>query len=118
MKTGRQNVTKQFKKRAPALAVDVGIDGLGENLAERLYESRSDWVHGSHVQLFAGPSAGVEIHGEDEREGEQSSEEQRAFAEVALLQDVLRGAVRRAIEDFNFRQVFEDEDHIKERWPI
>jgi hypothetical protein len=117
LKIGRRDLTQQFKKRAPALAADVGIDGLGEDLAERLYDGRSDWVHGSHVQLFAGPSASVETSAEEEREGPQSSDERSALAEVALLQDVLRGAVRRTIEDAEFRQVFVADETIAERWP-
>jgi hypothetical protein len=116
LKIGRRDLTEQFKKRAPALAADLGVDGLDEDLAERLYDGRSDWVHGSHVQLFAGPSAGAETPGEDEREGPQNSNERDAFAEVALLQDVLRGAVRRAIEDAEFRQVFVADESIAERW--
>lgn len=115
LKIGRRDLTQQFKKRAPALAADVGIDGLGEDLAERLYDGRSDWVHGSHVQLFARPSAGA---GTSAEEGPQSSDEQSALAEVALLQDVLRGAVRRAIEDGEFRQVFVADETIAERWPV
>ena len=117
LKIGRRNLTQQFRTRAPALAADVRIDGLGEDLAERLYDGRSDWVHGSHVQLFAGPSAGVETSAEEESEGLQSSDERSALAEVALLQDVLRGAVRRAIEDVEFRQVFVADETIAERWP-
>lgn len=117
LKIGRRDLTEQFKKRAPALAADLGVDGLSEDLAERLYDGRSDWVHGSHVQLFAGPSAGAETPGEEEPEGPQSSDERSAFTEVALLQDVLRGAVRRAIEDSEFRQVFVADESIAERWP-
>ncbi|HEY2333653.1 MAG TPA: hypothetical protein VGH58_01425 [Solirubrobacterales bacterium] len=117
LKVGRHGLTEQFKKRAPVLAADVGIDGFGEDLAERLYDGRSDWVHGSHVQLFAGPSPSAETPGEEEPEGPQSSDEQSALAEVALLQDVLRGAVRRAIEDAEFRQIFVADETIAERWP-
>jgi hypothetical protein len=117
LKIGRRDLTQQFKKRAPALAIDVGIDGLGEDLAERLYDGRSDWVHGSHVQLFAGPSTGADTSAEEEAGGPQSSDEQSALAEVALLQDVLRSAVRRAIEDAEFRQLFAADESITERWP-
>jgi hypothetical protein len=117
LKIGRHGLTDQFKKRAPALAADVGIDGFSEDLAERLYDGRSDWVHGSHVQLFAGPSPSAETPDEVEPEGPQSSEEQNAFDEVALLQDVLRGAVRRAIEDAEFRYVFVADEPVAERWP-
>ena len=117
LKIGRRNLTLQFKKRAPALAADVGIDGFGEDLAERLYDGRSDWVHGSHVQLFAGPGVGAENPPEEGPEGPQSGDERSAFAEVVLLQDVLRGAIRRAIEDAEFRQFFVADETIAERWP-
>jgi hypothetical protein len=120
LKIGRYGLTEQFKKRAPALAAEVGIDGFGEDMAQRLYDGRSDWVHGSHVQLFAGPSPTVESpeeEAEEQPEGPQSSDEKDAFAEVALLMDVLRAAVRRAIEDAEFRQVFVADDEIAARWP-
>ena len=110
-------MTQQFKKRAPALAAESGSTRLDEDLAERLYDGRSDWVHGSHVQLFAGPSAGTDNPAEEESEGPQGSDERSALAEVALLQDVLRGAVRRAIEDAGFRQIFVTDETIAERWP-
>jgi hypothetical protein len=113
LKIGRRDLTQQFKKRVPALAAEIGIDGLDEDLAERLYDGRSDWVHGSHVQLFVGEGAGADASAE----GTQSSDERSALAEVALLQDVLRGAVRRAIEDAEFCQVFVADETIAERWP-
>ncbi len=118
LKIGKRNLTEQFRKRAPALAADLGTDGLTEDLAEQLYDGRSDWVHGSHVQLFSGPGTAAEPQDEDEPEGPQSSDEQNAFAEVALLQDVLRAAVRRAIEDPAFRETFATDENIERRWPI
>jgi hypothetical protein len=111
LKIGRRDLTQQFKKRVPALAAEIRIDGLDEDLAERLYDGRSDWVHGSHVQLFVGEGADAPA------EGSQSSDERSALAEVALLQDVLRGAVRRALEDAEFRRVFVADETIAERWP-
>lgn len=122
LKISRYGLTEQFKKRAPALAADIRVDGFSEDLAERLYDGRSDWVHGSHVQLFAGPSPSAETPAEEEPaeepEGPQGSDEQSAVAEVALLQDVLRGAVRRAIEDDEFRRVFVADETIADRWPV
>jgi hypothetical protein len=38
--------------------------------------------------------------------------------EVARLQELLRAAVRRCIEDDGFREVFTDDDAIRERWPV
>jgi hypothetical protein len=75
LKIGRRDLTQQFKKRVPALAAEIGIDGLDENLAERLYDGRSDWVHGSHVQLFVGEGAGADTSAGEESVGTQSSDE-------------------------------------------
>lgn len=111
LKIGRRDLTAQFTKRAPALAADLGINGLTEDLAERLYDGRSDWVHGSHVQLFAGPGTAAEPG------GPQEGDAQSALTEVAMLQNVLRGAVRRAIEDSDFREVFITDESIEQRWP-
>jgi hypothetical protein len=117
LKIGRRDLTEQFKRRVPALAADLDVDGMTEELAERLYDGRSDWVHGSHVQLFVGPGSAAETQGDDEPEGPQTRDEQSTFAAVALLEDVLRRAVRRAIEDPDFRQVFDADESIGERWP-
>ena len=120
LKTGRHRLTEQFKTRASALATEVGVDGFDQDLAARLYDGRSDWVHGSHVQLFADSSSSVEIPGEEKPEedplGPTGGNERSALAEVALLQDVLRCAVRRAVEDAAFRQTFVVDETIAERW--
>jgi hypothetical protein len=44
--------------------------------------------------------------------------EDDAAALVALAQDLLRAATRRAIQDAEFRQVFESEDTVRERRPV
>lgn len=77
------------------MAADLNVDGMTEDLAEQLYNGRSDWVHGSHVQLFVGPGSAAEAQGDDGSEGSPTRDEQSAFAAVAVLQDVLRRAVRR-----------------------
>jgi hypothetical protein len=116
LKIGRRDLTQQFRRRVSALAVDLDVGGMTEDLAEQLYDGRSDWVHGSHVQLFVGPGSAAEVQ-DDEPEGPQTRDEESAFAAVAVLQDVLRRAVRRAIEDPDFRQVFDADETIGKRWP-
>ena len=111
LKTERHPATRQFKIRVAALAEDLNLDGITEEFCEGMYDARSDWVHGNRVELFAGGSHGGE--------GGPANDEQRdAIASVARLQDVLRAAVRRAIEDPAFRDTFEADDAIRARWPI
>jgi hypothetical protein len=42
LKTERHAATKQFKKRAAALASDLGIEGISEEWATDIYDARSD----------------------------------------------------------------------------
>lgn len=41
LKIGRRDLTEQFRRRVPALADDLDVDGMTEDLAEQLYEGRS-----------------------------------------------------------------------------
>ena len=43
----------QFTKRVPALAGELGVDGITPEFCERMYDARSEWVHGTHVRLFS-----------------------------------------------------------------
>jgi hypothetical protein len=110
LKTERYKATRQFVARVPALAAEVGVDGVDEDLAERIYDARSSWIHGAHVELFSGK-------GQDS-EGPATREQWEVFAEIARVQDVLRAAVRRSIEDREFREIFADDDSIRRRWPL
>jgi hypothetical protein len=107
LKVGRGQLTAQFKHRATAVAAELGVDGVSKSLCARMYDGRSDWVHGSHVQLF--DRAGGH--------GATDAEEQRVLHEIATMRDLLRTAVRRAIEDPEFRAIFTDNDAIEMRWP-
>lgn len=105
-KIGRGQLTAQFKNRIPALAEDVGVDGVDKDSCQRIYDARSDWVHGSQA-LFG-------------REGDDppaDAEHRELLNDMAMVQDVLRQTCRRAIEDPNFRAVFADDAAIEERWP-
>jgi hypothetical protein len=108
LKTEKRPATPQFLVRVPLLAEEVGVEGVDRNLCDRMYDARSDWVHGSPVALFA--------RGEDG--GPETEEQRTVLAEVAQIQDTLRAAVRRALEDDEFRHVFADDDAIRERWPV
>jgi hypothetical protein len=83
------------------------FDGVDEALCGRMYAGRSDWVHGSHVALFG-----------REGESDQSDEEsERVIAEIAKMQEVLRAAIRKAIEDPDLGAVFTNNAAIAARWP-
>jgi len=108
LKTERHPSTRQFIERVPALAAKVGVEGVDRALCESVYDGRSAWVHGAPVQLFnANPSR-------DPAGPSPDSEMRKILAQVALLQDTLRQAIRRAIEDPNFRQIFEQDESIRE----
>ncbi|MGZ4303353.1 MAG: hypothetical protein ACXVSL_00590 [Solirubrobacteraceae bacterium] len=111
VKTERHRATRQFKVRVAALAEALGLDGVTEEFCEEIYEARSDWVHGNRVELFAGGSHAGEG-------GPVNNEQRDAMGSVARLQDVLRTAARRAIEDPAFREIFRDDEVIGARWPI
>lgn len=105
LKIGTGQLTSQFKQRVTALARDLGIEGVDEDLCKRMYEGRSDWVHGSHVTLFGA-----------EGSAPSDAEEEAVVADLAKMQEVLRAACRRAIEDPTFREIFGTDEAIAERW--
>jgi hypothetical protein len=55
---------------------------------------------------------------QDAPEGPEDAAQRDAMADIARVQDVLRRAVRRCIEDQNFRATFADDDEIRSRWPL
>jgi hypothetical protein len=108
--------TRNFKRRAAALAEELGVKGIDQAFAERMYKGRSEWVHGTRVSLFAPPGPeGIE---DPHPSGPESGEDLSRLDEVALLQALLRTAIRRCIEDPDIRAVFEDDAAIRERWPV
>jgi hypothetical protein len=115
LKTEPHPSTRQFTTRVPAMAGELGFEGITPEYCLRLYDARSEWVHGTHVRLFA---TGQEAQEAAEEEGPDDEAQWRAVADIARLQDVLRGAVRRCIEDEDFGAVFADDDRIRERWPL
>jgi hypothetical protein len=110
LNTGMRQATKQFHVRVRALATELGVEGLSRTKVERLYDLRSEEAHGREITLFATrPDAPPEA-----RDGRQAA----VIADVALLQDTLRRAVRRAIEDDEFRARFDSEDTVRAQWPV
>jgi hypothetical protein len=115
LKTDRGKATRQFARRVPQLAGELGIGGLDATFCQQMYDARSKWIHGAHVRLFGSTSeqdpdaAGAEP---------PTQEELSRLADIARLQDVLRSAVRRCIEDPVFRAIFDEDDLIRVRWPL
>jgi len=110
LKTERGYATKQFRERATALAHELGITGVSEEWAEQIYDARSDWAHGSSVRLFAMDPA---LAG-----GPTNPTESQAFRDLAKVQDLLRAAIRRAVEDEEFRARFASDDSVRSSWPV
>jgi hypothetical protein len=107
LNTGEDHpVTAQFVQRSQSLAAEFGID-TSRSYWRWVYKSRSAIVHGARSKLVA-PA------GWDETEDDPPAD----VAKIAKAQDVLRKAIRKAIEDDGFRSVFENEDSIRERWPL
>ena len=110
LKTERNPATRQFIVRVPMVAEAVGIADVDRNLCDRMYDARSDWVHGSHVELFTRDEAAPG--------GPETDQERDVLAGVARLQDTLRAAVRTCIEDESCRAVFADDDAVRNRWRV
>jgi hypothetical protein len=118
LKTERHNASCQFVRRVPALAEEVAVEGMDQALCDRLYDARSEWVHGAHVRLFAsGQEAREEERAAGAAQGPQTEEQWNVFRDIVRLQDALRAAVRRCIQDDQFRETFTADDFIRGRWP-
>ncbi|HZV73870.1 MAG TPA: hypothetical protein VFF79_09170 [Conexibacter sp.] len=98
LKVGRRHLSEQFAQRTSALAAEVGIQ-ITTARCVQAYDDRSAQVHGGFVSL-AQPV------------------EHDEFRDVFdQLQQTLRRAIRKAIEDPAFAAVFDDDTKIKQRWP-
>lgn len=105
--TGRaEPATVQFTRRARALADELGIETSGRYWSW-VYDVRSRIVHGAEGRLVAPV-------GWDETDAEPPAD----VAKIAKAQNVLRAAVRRAIEDQAFRDVFDSDESVRLRWPL
>lgn len=99
LKVGRRRLTDQFAQRTAALSGELGT-GLTEAACRAAYDDRSAVVHGAIVDLSK-PVART-----------------RWVSEVDGLQQTLRGAIRKAIEEPRFRAVFATDQAIEGRFPL
>ena len=118
LKTERYHLSRQFKQRLPQVAEELGVTGVDSDFCERMYEARSDWAHGTRVRMFSAPPPTLDDGTSPDAGGPTSNTEREVLAEVARIQDVLRCLVRRCIEDVSFRAIFDDDQLIRERWPV
>ncbi len=109
LSTSTHHVSKQFRERVRALAGELGIRGVSGGLLDRMYDFRSKAYHGDEIHL---------ISGDPDNQPEIAVQHRQLVKEAALLQHVLRGTVRKAIEDDAFRSVFEEDDRVRQRWPV
>lgn len=99
LKVGRERLTAQFAQRAAALAGELAIP-LDEERALAAYDDRSGIVHGAQIDLS------------------QPTEYGRFVATADALQQTLRAAIKKAVEELAFRSVFGADDDIAARWPL
>jgi hypothetical protein len=105
--TSKALVTRQFTERVCALTEEVGAP-LSASHCERMYDSRSRFVHGRRVSLYEGKG----------QAGPTGDEQKAALERIAKTQDALRAVLRRCIEDAEFRGIFAHDESIRERWPV
>ena len=122
LQSSTSGASRQFRERMPKLAADVGVHGVDIELARDLYDARSEAAHGAQVSMLrVEPERGhVDEAPKDfpHAEPELEVSQPEPAAKVALAQDVVRAAVRKAIEYPEFRAVFESKEAIEERWPL
>jgi hypothetical protein len=98
--SGSERPTAQFHKRVPLLAEGVGISGVDTAWAKKAYRVRSALAHGGDVvsPLKGGFGAEVEFD-----------------RLLARMEDIVRGALRRATLDARWRAILDDP---QSKWPI
>jgi hypothetical protein len=110
LNTGKHQVTKQITKRMPLLADDVGVAGVSRTFARAMYADRSSPAHGQELALPPASRTGQATR--------TSDIDPNYLAKVARVQDLLRTATRRGIEDPAFAATFADVSSIRARWPV
>ncbi len=95
LKVKRGDATAQFATRVPELARAVGIAGMTRRRAEAFYGRRSRSVHGRGVRVDTFSPA---------------------TRELAAMQRLMTTALRKAIEDREFRALFTG-PKLEARWP-
>jgi hypothetical protein len=110
LNTGKHQVTKQITKRMPLLADDVGVAGVSKTFARRMYADRSSPAHGQELVLPPATRTGQATR--------TSDIDPDYLAKVARVQDLLRAATRKGIEDPAFAATFAGVASIRARWPV
>lgn len=109
LNTGKHQVTKQMTTRMPLLASELGVAGVSKNFARKMYAYRSSPAHGQELELQPASATDQAL---------RTSEIDPAYlTKVARVQDLLRAATRRGIEDPPFAAAFTDAESIRARWP-
>jgi hypothetical protein len=93
--TDRSQSTRQFVNRVTALANRVGVSFSRQD-AQDAYDNRSLLAHGQDL----------------------SNTDPTTTALYCRMEEVLRVAIRTAIEDDNFRDIFLDENRIRQEFPL
>jgi hypothetical protein len=98
LKIGASRSRAQFAQRVPAVAAEVGVI-LTPKECKDVYDDRSVLVHETEVDLS--------------KSGRRNEFARRFIA----LQETMRRAVRRGLEDGDFAAIFDDDANITARWP-
>lgn len=95
--TDPKRLRKQFRERTVVVSAELGVPQVTEEIANRMYSARSEFVHGA----LAG-----------------AQDEDQLKRELYQVQSVVRAALRRAIEVDAFAARFHDDDSVRESWPV
>jgi hypothetical protein len=100
---GPARVSRQFTERVAALGRELQVPNVTKTFAGKMYKARSEGLHGGDVTLFA--------HG-------STTPRTEAIDQAARLEEVLRRAVRWAVEDAGFRAHFHDDASVEAWCPV
>lgn len=98
LNTSGDQATKQFTTRLASLASELGFT-MSKTQASKIYEARSEASHGMPAVL-----------GPDQAKRDKSAER------LDLIEAVLRAAVRRGLEDDDFRAALSSAGGVEDRW--
>jgi hypothetical protein len=110
LNTGKRQVTRQITTRMPLLAKEVGVSGVTKRFCQRMYDDRSSPAHGQELKLQPASRTGQAMR--------TSQIESAYLAKVARVQELLRAATRKGIEDPSFAATFADAKSIRAKWPV
>lgn len=94
--TDRRDSGDQFRRRVSQIASELGVTNFDINEAARAYDLRSSLAHGQQLGGFVGPNREL----------------------YDRMESVLRGAILRSMEDREFADTLNDDQKIRERYPL